>query len=253
MLLLRYVAWLFFPLSVCLGLLVVGLLVLWFGRRQTLGKALVTLGTALLVLFSWGPFADSLLRPDESAYPALMEPPTPAGEGPVRWVVVLGAGYRPDPAVPVTARIGPAGLVRLAEGVRVRRGLPGAKLLVMIGGADPGDGRVEAATELATALGVPADAVVVEPRAKDTAAEADAIRREVGSERFVLVTSAAHMPRAVRLCEDRGLRPIPAPTDYQAAASEYGVLHALPSPSNLSRTEIVFYEALARAWRSVGG
>ena len=60
MLVARLVAWLFLPLSICLELLVVGLLLLWFTRRQRLGKILVTTGASLLVLFSFGPF-DSFL------------------------------------------------------------------------------------------------------------------------------------------------------------------------------------------------
>ena len=39
----------FYPLSLCLGILILGLWCLWATRRQRLGKGLVTLGTVLLL------------------------------------------------------------------------------------------------------------------------------------------------------------------------------------------------------------
>lgn len=248
MLLVRYLAWLFLPLSICLELLLVGLLLLWTGRRPRLGKVLVTAGTLLLVLFAFGPFGALLLGPLESGHPQF----APSGPDPIRWVVVLGASYRPDPAIPATARVPSSGLIRLAEGVRIHRTAPESKLLVLIGGATGEDGRVETVRELAEAFRVAPTALVVDATARSTAEETDAIRRVVGTDRFVLVTSAFHMPRAVRLCRDRGLQPLPAPTDHQIATSEYGALHALPSAGNLGRTQTAFSEAIAWAGRAIG-
>ena len=48
----KIVALFFYPLSLCLGILILGLLFLWATRRQRLGKRLVTLGTVLLLLLS---------------------------------------------------------------------------------------------------------------------------------------------------------------------------------------------------------
>lgn len=242
MLVARYAASLFLPLSVCLELLFVGLLLLWTGRRQRLGKLLVTGGALLLLVCSCGPVGTLLLGPLESAHPQLTNPPDAAA---VRWVVVLGAGYRPDPALPASARVPSTGLIRLAEGVRVYKTIPGSRLLVLVGGADGEDGRVETVRELAEAFGVAPAALVVDAGPRSTAEEIDAVRRVAGADRFVLVTSASHMPRAVQLCRDRGLDPIPAPTDHAVGANEYGVLHALPTAGNLGRTQLAFSEAIA--------
>jgi uncharacterized SAM-binding protein YcdF (DUF218 family) len=247
----RLVAWLFLPLSLCLELLVVGLLLLWFTRRKRLAKILITTGTGLLILFSFGPFSSLLVEPVETTHPPLVG--QPGGAGTARWVVVLGSGYRPDPTQPATSRLPDSGLVRLTEGVRVYRSVPGSKLLVLIGGADAGDGRVETVAELAAAFGVPPADLVIDATGRTTAEEADVIRAKVGTSPFVLVTSAYHMPRAVQLCRDRGLDPIPAPTNYSSAKSEYSTLNALPSPGNLGRAHLAWSEALARVWRSLGG
>jgi uncharacterized SAM-binding protein YcdF (DUF218 family) len=251
MLVARLLAWLVLPFSICIELLVVGILLLWFSRRQRLGKILVTTGVGLLILFSFGPVGSLLVEPLESTHPPATDPVV--SDGTVRWVVVLGAGYRPDPALPATARVPESAIVRLAEGVRVYRLARGSRLLVLIGGADPTDGRVETVGEVVRTFGVPVADLVVDATGRTTAEEADVIRARVGTDRFVLVTSAFHMPRAVRLCRDRGLDPIPAPTGHVNSKSEYATLAALPSEDHLSRTHIAFSEALARLWRSIGG
>ena len=48
----KIVALFFYPVGLCLGILILGLFCLWATRRQRLGKVLVTLGTVLLLLFS---------------------------------------------------------------------------------------------------------------------------------------------------------------------------------------------------------
>ncbi|MDB5305831.1 MAG: hypothetical protein JWO38_33 [Gemmataceae bacterium] len=116
---------------------------------------------------------------------------------------------------------------------------------LLIGGA--GDGRVQAMTDLAVALGVPPADVVVGAGA----AEGEVIRRTVGTARFVLVTSASHMPRAVWPCHDRGHQLVPAPTSHQVAAAEYPTLQALPSAGNLARAETALHETLGGIWQVV--
>jgi uncharacterized SAM-binding protein YcdF (DUF218 family) len=251
MLIARLLAWFLLPLPICLALLCAGLICLWFTRRQRLGKILATTGTGLLILLSFGPVDSLLVEPLERAHPPLDGPSV--GDGSVRWVVVLGSGYYPDPALPATARLTDSSLTRLAEGVRVYRLVRGSKLLVLIGGADAGDGRVETVGELASAFGVPPGDLVVDATGRTTAEEVGVIREKVGTDRFVLVTSAFHMPRAVQLCRDRGLDPIPAPTGHSSAKGEYSTLNALPSPGNLGRAHVAFSEALARLWRAVMG
>jgi uncharacterized SAM-binding protein YcdF (DUF218 family) len=246
MLFLRLLAWCFLPIPFCMGLVIGGVLLRLLTRWQRLGKCLVGLGVVLLLLMSTGPVSTFLLDPLESAHPPLLNPPL--GGDPVRWVVVLGAGYNPDLAMPATTRLTPI-MIRLAEGVRVYRMIPGTKLLVLIGGADENDGRVETLREMAKDFAIPESDLVVDATGRDTAEEADAIRRTVGNARFVLVTAAFHMPRAVRLCNDRGLDPIPAPTDHATSKREYATLQALPSADNLCRTQTAISERLAQIWR----
>jgi uncharacterized SAM-binding protein YcdF (DUF218 family) len=251
MLMMRLVAWLALPLSVSIELLVVGLLLLWFSRRQRLARLTLTAGVCLLVVCSCGPFGELFVERLEAAAPPLAA--EPAADDAIRWVVVLGAGYRPDPNLPAAERLGDAGLGRLVEGVRVYRAGPRRKLLVLIGGTDANDGRIETVCELGLAFGIPAADLVIDATGRTTAEEVDVIANRIGAERFVLVTSAFHMSRAVQHCRDRDLDPIPAPTGHICAAGEHSTLDALPSPGNLSRSHIGVSEALGRLWRAVGG
>ena len=59
-----------FPIPLCLEVLSIGLLLLWFTRKQKTGKTVVTLAGALLFLFASPFFSDMLLKPLESRYPA---------------------------------------------------------------------------------------------------------------------------------------------------------------------------------------
>jgi len=80
------------------------------------------------------------------------------------------------------------------------------------------------------------------------------VLREKGIDQVILVTSAMHMPRAVRLFEHQGIEVIPAPTDFrvtQASLDEFRqsdaigwVIMAMPNVSYLSLTTSVMKEYL---------
>ena len=70
--------------------------------------------------------------------------------------------------------------------------------------------------------------------------------------RILLVTSAAHMPRAVELFKAQGLDVIPAPTDYAVTETEWKnlispdittqVFNFIPNSSSLSLTTNIMKE-----------
>jgi len=64
----KIIAPLFYPLSLCLEFLFVGMFLLWFTRRQRAGKIVVCLGIVLLALFSSTPFSDIALESLECRY-----------------------------------------------------------------------------------------------------------------------------------------------------------------------------------------
>ncbi|MBK5965863.1 hypothetical protein CCR95_17715 [Thiocystis minor] len=197
-----------------------------------------------LLLASWRPVADAVLAPLENWHPPLVDP---TGLDGVAAVVVLGGGWWPDARWPISAQLEESSAIRLFEGVRLLRVLPEARLVVS--GASRGGEVAPVAlgyAEAARALGVPRERILVLDTPVDTAGEADAVREALGiGPRLVLVTSASHMPRAVRHFRAVGLDPIPAPTHRRAGRANGERLRDwVPSTEELRKTETAWYEYL---------
>src|SRR5438874_13744103 len=123
----KIISSLFLPLSVCTLLLIAGLIFLWFTGRQRLGRILVSLGAATLLLFSNASIPNLLLQPLERPYaPALVtrEQVTSLRQLPVKWIVVLGAGDTYSPSLPPTTQLHDASLARIIAALRLHKVLP---------------------------------------------------------------------------------------------------------------------------------
>jgi len=57
----------------------------------------------------------------------------------------------------------------------------------------------------------------------------------------LLITSAYHMPRAIKTFQKAGLSPIALPTDYQYE-NFYTILSFLPQAENLKKSNLAFHE-----------
>ena len=247
------------PVPLALEILIVGLFCLWATRKQRLGKLLVTLGT-LFLLFVSSPFISAkILAPLEGRYPALLHPQTipwqrTAGDTSPKWIVVLGGGHVSDPRLPVTSQISPTALGRLIEGVRLYKAIAGSRLLVSGGIVYDPVPEAEVMARIAVLLGVKPQDILLEPDSRDTAEEAKIVGKMIGRGKFILVTSAAHMPRAMALFKKSGLRPIPAPTDYLDRQAQ-GLSPAIffPRAASLGQVETAVHEYLGLAWAWLRG
>lgn len=241
----------FLPVSVCIEILLLGTILLWFTRWQKTGKAVVTLGLIVLTGLSYGPISEALLRPLEYKYPPLLKS---AHLTQVKWVVVLGGGHVSNPQIPVTSRVSSSALFRLVEGIRLYRERPGRKL-ILTGGAifDPiPHARVLA--NLAQAIGVNERDLVLEDNSLDTKDEARFVRELVGADKFILVTSATHMPRSMALFRNQGMEPIAAPAGHivkKRQGPSPGMF--VPGAGELFQTERAVYEYLGMAWARLRG
>lgn len=247
----KIIAPLLLPLSLCLEILLLGIVLLWFTRKQRAGKIAVTIGIVLLAAFSYGSISDICLKSLEYKYPPLMDFQAFSD---LKWVVVLGGGHTSDPKLPVTAQIGDSSLFRLLEGIRIHRKLPGSRLILSGSGVyDPvSDAKIMA--DVSYVLGINNDKLILEELSKDTKDQARLIHEIVGHERFILVTSASHMPRAISLFHKLGMLPIPAPTDYLVKERQ-GISPGafFPNAGSLHKMEKVFYEYLGLAWAKLMG
>ncbi len=222
--------------------------ILWTrGRWRRLGQAMVAATLLLLSLAALGPVADALVRPLERAAPAF------PGDS-VAFVVVLASGHVSDPALPVSARLSPTALARVVEGVAIATAQPWSRLVLSgWGGADPRP-NADVYREMAAALGFPEARMVLEPRPRDTRQEAELLAPLLAGQRFALVTSASHMPRALALFQAQGMDPIPAPTGHLAKDLQgFDVLDLIPDAEGLAKTRFAWHEVLGRMWASLTG
>jgi uncharacterized SAM-binding protein YcdF (DUF218 family) len=240
----KIVSRLFFPLSLILELMVIGLL--WPQK----GKRLITLGIALLYLFSFDPFASLLLWPLERQNPLIAET---AIRKDIKWVVVLGGGSKDNPSLTPVDRLYDASLKRLLEGIRLCRHLPEARL-VLSGGDYSGEIPVaQIMGEAAKQFGIPSSRLILEESSWDTQDEARLLKNQLGSEPFYLVTSAGHMPRSMALFKKMGTHPIAAPTDFRALWEAFKPTFLFPQATALVKTEQAFYEYLGLFWGWIRG
>jgi len=242
------------PLPICLTLLGVGVGLLWRGRAVRAGKVLVTLGTVFLAAFSLGVSADLFVLPLESAYP-----PRPGGDFPegIKWVVVMGGGHRSSPDYPPASQMGDSALRRLVEGISLCREIPGSRLLFSGGKVFQPVSCAALMAQLSADLGVDSESIVLDERARDTWEETSYIQERIGTEPFIVVTSASHMPRTVSMMRKRGMKPIPVTTDHRAIPETAAFLDHLPGSDDIGKVESAFHEYLglfwARIWNQVEG
>jgi uncharacterized SAM-binding protein YcdF (DUF218 family) len=189
-------------------------------------------GLAAFALLAFTPLA-AALHGGLSAGPAL--PPADA-------IVVLGSGVMPD------GELTDNSLRRTVHGIRLfRQGR--AKRLVLLGPEYHGAVEAEVRAGYAADLGVPAEALIVEPGGESTRDEARRVRARLGGGRaaVILVTGLHHMPRARRVFEREGLGVAPSPVIEES-------LRPQRPQGRLGLARAMVQEAVARAYyRMTGG
>jgi uncharacterized SAM-binding protein YcdF (DUF218 family) len=230
------------PLPMSLGLAALGVCLRIAGRRRA-AFVLMAAGALFVFAASSAVVGRALLLPLESRYHAVLDASTlsPAP----RYIVVLGSGYAPREGFPVTAALGSDALMRLTEGIRLYRQLPGAAL-ILSGGPIMGDPPGAQGYALAAvALGVPRESLILLETPLDTGAEIRALHDRIATAPVLLVTSAAHMPRAMAHCQRVGVHAIAAQTGnaIDPVSHPWGWI-SLPSGSSLRKTETAFHEYL---------
>lgn len=208
------------PLNLCALLLFAGGGLIFSQKPGCRRLGLLLTGAGLTVLLCFGilPVGSNLLAALESRYPPFEET---AGER-IDGILLLGGA--------VETRLPPTGDMpalndqadRVVAFVELARRYPRARLLVTGGsaGLERGGTLPEALLmpPLLSALGLEGREILYEPSARNTYENA-ILSRKVAKpkpgERWILVTSAFHMPRSVAVFESAGWAVVPAPTDYR--------------------------------------
>jgi uncharacterized SAM-binding protein YcdF (DUF218 family) len=174
-----------------------------------------------------------------------------AGAQPELVVALAGGISGPGHDEPALSRLKEASFRRTVAACALARRLPSARLLLS-GGAGSSATEAELMRELAIALGVPADAIAIDPASRNTRESAAAVQRLAGARQVVhLVTSALHMRRAAASFEAQGLCVCRHPVDWKQVPVDAGAL--LPQTTALVKSSDAFHEALGYAWYRLSG
>lgn len=245
----RFLVELLAPFNLFYLLLVLALALLLL-RRIRSGIAALVLGILLLIVFGYDFGIRDIIASRENTFPPLVgEKLQSLTTENIGYVVVLGSGHVSDNRLPVTSQIGGASLFRLIEGIRIHRLFPESKLLFTGGAGYDTVPNADIVAEVAQVLGVKSDSIVIRREAQDTNHEALAARGLVGSQPFVLVTSALHMTRAVQIFRDFGMTPIPAPTNFIIKkGTDNTPAGIFPQTANLDLWKRIIYEWMGMLW-----
>jgi len=209
------------PGNVLLLLLAAGAILLWLrgSRTRRWGRALITAATLALLIMVATPLPDWLLAPLEDRFPM-------PGNLPERidGIIVLGGAIDEI----VTAARGEVALTaqgaRLTEAMSLARRHPEARVLFTGGSGrwvDSGTPEARIAGRFFGEMGLEPGRVTLEDQSRNTYENALFSKRLANpkpGERWVLITSASHMPRAVGCFRAQGWDVIPFPVDYRTAA-----------------------------------
>ena len=232
----------FFPLSkliffvitpsnllILVGLL--GCLLLFTEWGRGLGRLLATFGFLGLLAAGFLPLSQWILLPLEERFPAFVD-----DGAPVAGIVVLGGGIETDTSVKREQVIlNDAGERQIALADLGRR-YPRARLVFSGGSGSIAEGTVseaEVVSRNADTLGVPRDRLILEQGSRNThenAAFTAQIVQPKPGERWLLVTSAWHMPRAMGCFRTAGFPVTAYPVDYRTGGTRDALqLHGFAS------------------------
>jgi len=182
-------------------------IVILLKKRERGAIYFIMIATVLIFLLGIVPFSNFLLWGLERTYAPLMNV---YDMHDVNLVVVLTSWDSDDQTVPYTSNIGYNSTARLLEAYRIYRSMQKPEKIVISGGPVS----AQMMTKVLMLWGVQRDKIIIEDRSANTRESAVNLKELLSTQRFILVTSAIHLPRAMRSFTKHGLRPVPAPADF---------------------------------------
>lgn len=228
--------------------------VLIFWRRRWARKLLFATLCLIFALHS-GLVSHALLYPLESRYAPIIDP---SQAEPYDAIVVLTAGLIPAEGLIPFPSMDEHMFRRLDEAWRLYSIRP--KPIIVSGGHvnpfTPPMNENQIARDYLARWGVPTSDVLAEDRSRDTfesAIEVEKLLRQKGWKRYLLVTSAIHMPRSMLAFDSNAPQPIAAPGDFSLGKLRLTPLDFFPSEGAAKRTYFSLHEYIGLAnyyWRA---
>jgi uncharacterized SAM-binding protein YcdF (DUF218 family) len=230
-------------------LIVATLLGLALGRTRwhRLGRRLSWVAASLLLILGLSPMGHWLILPLEERFPRL----DPAVLGSPAGIIVLGGGVDTHVAraraLPAMTEAGE----RVVEAAMLARRFPSVPLIYSGGSANilyESMSEAEAARDILVGLGVAPERILYDHTSRTTGENAEETVKLIAtlpgglSGRYLLVTSAYHMPRSVGVFRKAGLVVVAWPVDYRSRGRQ-DFWRAFDKPSEgLRRVDIIVRE-----------
>jgi uncharacterized SAM-binding protein YcdF (DUF218 family) len=206
------------PSNLLIGVGIVGLILL-LTRFVPLGRKLVVASVLLLAICGFSPIGNWLLYPLEARFPQWKE----TGGAP-DGVIVLGGAIDPNLSAIYRVVVFGASVDRIVAAAELARRYPNARIVFSGGNANliASDASREADLSAAffESFGISRGRLVLERRSRNTYENAEFVKALVSpkrGERWVLVTSAYHMPRSIGIFRKVGFEVEPYPVDWRTA------------------------------------
>ncbi len=227
----------------------------WMRRRPSWARAAGTTALLLLVLLGWEPLPDAVLRHLERQYPAQSSTGPWAGYA---GVIVLGGALESAYVwqVPDQSALNDAA-ERMTEVLPLLRAQPHLRLLFTGGEGELFGGALseaQRAKRFFDQQGIAPQRVAYESASRTTAENARLSRHLAGvdpSARWLLLTSAWHMPRAMATFERAGWLVTAYPVDFRSGAQTPWTQYAMDQ--GVKKWRLVLHEWLGLlAYRVLG-
>lgn len=231
------------PTNFMIGVGLVGALLL-ATRFISLGRKLLITSIVLLMLCGFSPIGNFLLYPLEARFPAW-----DAAKGTPEGIVVLGGAIDPDLSVVHGSATFGASAGRIIAAATLAHRYPNARILYSGGNANlVSDNRVKEADFVVSVfegLGISRDRVMLERCSRNTfenAVFSKAMAAPRNGERWLLLTSAYHMPRSVGIFRNIGFAVEPYPVDWRLAGAADLLTFPVFSIEGMSHTDLASRE-----------
>jgi len=240
----KFVTFFVEPFGIVFTLFILGLILLYI-KKELQAKIFLSSSLFLLFLFSYPPFSNFLVQNLENQYSKYDY------KHDIQYIHVLGNGHNTNETQPISSHISDAGTKRVLEGVIIHKQTVNSKIIFTGYAGDTNTTNAVMNSKLALALGVIEENMIINGNPTDTREEAEFIKIILGSEPFVLVTSATHMPRSMMLFKSLGLNPIAAPTAYYK--SEFDGWLKVPNTTSFKISTIAMHEYIGIVWAKTRG
>jgi uncharacterized SAM-binding protein YcdF (DUF218 family) len=234
-------------------LLVLALAGGWLWQRgRPAGRRIALLAVTLLAAAGFLPLSNLLLAPLEQRFAAYRHDGSP-----VAGVIVLGGGVD----IQLTAArsmltLNDAG-DRITAMLDLHRRYPESQMVYAGGPGEIGSSQTEAsALEGALREWTPRMRVIFERQSRNTVENAQYVRALVApkpGERWLLVTSAWHMPRSVGIFRKAGFEVIAYPVDYRTTAGAADAIPFYSASNGLRRTDFAMREWVGLVFAYITG